>query len=148
MRTRFQSLFAVIVLALPVRALAQEPEAGKVALRGDQVEHAIAPRLKKIKKCYKAALSKSPKVFGVIGVGMNVSAEGKVSDRWITISTLGDPELEKCTLQAFDGLVFPAPGGYGAVARYGMLLSTPDSPPLTVKVMEESYQRSIADQPR
>ena len=145
-----------IVLSWAPCALAQEPSAASaeptplpltVALRPSQVDAAVRPRLGKVKSCYHEAAKSDPKLFGVVGVGMHVSPEGKVGDRWITVSTLGSETLDECILQAFAGLVFPAPGGNGAVVRYGVSLTQKTSPPEPAKVQEESYTRSLRDQP-
>lgn len=114
--------FALAFVAAPV-VRAQDLPPGRVALTPAQVDRAAASRMGRVKHCYKEALDKSPTLFGVLAVGFKVSAEGKVLDRWVAMSTLGDPRLESCALKAFDGLEFPAPGGDGAEARFGMLLS-------------------------
>jgi hypothetical protein len=150
-RTRIQSLFALIAFfslaaTSATIAHAQDVEPGHVALRPAEVDAVAKKRLPKVRSCYSAAVKRAPSTFGVVAVGMNVSPAGKVGDRWITISTAGDPELEKCILQAFEGLEFPAPGSNGAVVRYGMLLTTKDSPVEPAKVQQETFQRSLRDQ--
>lgn len=148
-------VIGIVVLSWASCALAQEPPASAeptpmpftVALRPSQVDAAVRPRLGKIKSCYRDAAKSDPKLFGVVGVGMHVSPEGQVGDRWITVSTLGSEKLDECILQAFAGLTFPAPGGNGAVVRYGVSLTQKSSPPEPAKVQEESYTRSLRDQP-
>lgn len=132
-------------------------EAGRVALTPAQVDAAAARRLSRVKACYKTALDTSPQLFGVLAIGFRVDPAGKVTDRWIAMSTLGNPTLEGCALKAFDGLVFPAPGGYGAEARFGMLLSVdPAKKPKTDKftalpdraaVQEAAWKAAIAGKP-
>ena len=144
LRTASASLLLALALlaAGAGRAQAQDLAPGVLALRAEQVDAAAAKRLGKVRRCYGAALEKSPRLFGVIGIGMAVAADGVVSDRWITIATTGDAELERCVLRAFEGLVLPAPGEPGAVARYGMLLTSDETSAEAAKAQEDAYRKS------
>lgn len=139
---RTASLCLLLAVAGAPMARAQDLAPGALSLRPEHVDAAAAKRMSKVKRCYGAALKRSPRVFGVIGIGMAVAPDGKVSDRWITIATTGDPELEKCVLRAFEGLALPAPGEPGAVARYGMLLTNDQTPPEAAKAQEDAYRKT------
>src|SRR4051812_11773017 len=115
------------------------------------VDAACARRLSRVRSCYREALGKTPGLFGVVAVGMKVAGDGKVGERWIAMSTVGDPVLEGCALKAFEGLIFPAPGGDGVEVRFGMLLSV-DIPKKTdkntelpdrAKLEEEAWRKSL-----
>ena len=133
-------------------ARAQDLPPGRVLLTPAQVDHVAAKRVGRVKSCYKDALSKSPGLFGVLAVGFRVAPDGKVRERWIAMSTLGDPMLEKCALNAFDGLEFPAPGSDGAEARFGMLLSVDVKKktdkntelPDRAKIQEDAWKAAIS----
>lgn len=112
---------AALCAAAP--ALAQDVVPARTRLTAAMVDAASARRLGRVRSCYKAALGRTPGLFGVVAIGMKVAPDGKVGERWIAMSTVGDPALEGCALKAFEGLVFPAPGDNGAEVRFGMLLS-------------------------
>lgn len=128
-------------------ASAQDIAPGRVALRPDEVDKAASKRLGRVKTCYKAALERSDRSYGTIGVGFRVAPDGKVTERWVALSTLADPKLEQCVVAAFDGLVLPAPGGTGAVVRFGVLLKTDESPEAPLATQEAAYKRAIKDLP-
>lgn len=128
-------------------AQAQDVAPGRVTLRADEVDKAASKRLRRVRGCYKEALERSSRSYGTIGVGMRVAPDGQVTDRWVALSTLADPKLETCIVAAFEGLTLPAPGGYGAVVRFGVLLKTEDSPEAPLQTQEEAYKRAIRDLP-
>lgn len=141
---------AALVVLLSLAALAaraQDVAPGRVTLRPDEVDKTASKRLGRVRSCYKQALERSDRSYGTIGIGFRIAPDGKVSDRWVALSTLGDPKLEGCVLDAFDGLAFPAPGAFGAVARFGILLKTDESPEAPLKTQEEAYRRAIRDLP-
>ena len=140
-------LVLVALLGITAVAQAQDLAPGRVTLRPDEVDKAASKRLGRVRGCYKESLERSSRTYGTIGVGMRIAPDGKVTDRWIALSTLADPKLETCIVAAFEGLTFPAPGGYGAVARFGVLLATEDSPEAPLKTQEEAYKRAIRDLP-
>ena len=128
-------------------AHAQDVAPGRVTLRPDEVDKAASKRLGRVRSCYKEALERSSRSYGTIGVGFRIAPDGGVTDRWVALSTLGDPKLETCILGSFDGLTFPAPGAFGAVARFGILLKTDESPEAPLATQEEAYKRAIKDLP-
>lgn len=142
-----RALVLVALLAVASAAFAQDIAPGRVALRGDEVDKAASKRLGRVRSCYKAALDRSDRSYGTIGVGFRVAPDGAVTERWVALSTLGDPKLEGCILAAFEGLKLPAPGGTGAVVRFGLLLKTDDSPAAPLLTQEEAYRRAIRDLP-
>ena len=139
------ALAGLLLIAFAARA--QDVAPGRVTLRPDEVDKVAAKRLGRVRTCYKEALERSDRSYGTIGVGFRVAPDGNVTDRWVALSTLGDPKLETCVLASFDGLKFPAPGAYGAVARFGILLKTDESPEAPLKTQEEAYKRAIRDLP-
>ena len=56
-------------------AFAQDVAPGRVALRPDEVDKAASKRLGRVKSCYKAALERSDRSYGTIGVGFRVGKE-------------------------------------------------------------------------
>ena len=144
MKTR---LFAAALLLLPAFALAQDVAPGRTMLRSEEVDRVASKRLGKVKRCYRDAVKRAPSTYGTIGVGMNIDAKGRVGERWIAVSTVGDPLLEKCVLEAFEGLEFTAPGGYGAVARLGMLFRTETSPAALLDKQQDAWKRALRGEP-
>jgi len=134
-------------LLVSVVASAQDVAPGRVSLRPDEVDKAASKRLGRVRSCYKEALERSDRSYGTIGVGFRVAPDGKVTERWVALSTLADPKLEGCIVGAFEGLTLPAPGGTGAVVRFGVLLKTEDSPEAALLTQEEAYKRAIRDLP-
>lgn len=126
----FFTLFPALALAQPLR------------LRPAEVDTAAAKRLGRVTRCYREAVKRAPSTFGILQVGMRVAPDGAVSERWISMSTVGDPRLEECVIGAFEGLRFPAPG-QPAVVRFGMLLTTENTPEAAKKAAEEAYKRSL-----
>ena len=135
------------VLAAAGAARAQDLAPGRVALRPDEVDKAASRRLRRVRNCYEEALDRSARSYGTIGVGMRVAPDGAVTERFVALSTLGDPKLEACILEAFEGIEFPAPGGFGAVVRFGILLKTDESPQAALLTQEEAYRNAIRDRP-
>jgi hypothetical protein len=143
-----RAAFALVaLLGLTAVAQAQDLAPGRVTLRPDEVDKTASKRLGRVRGCYKESLERSSRTYGTIGVGMRIAPDGKVTDRWVALSTLADPKLETCIVAAFEGLTFPAPGGFGAVVRFGVLLKTEDSPEAPLKTQEEAYKRAIRDLP-
>ena len=136
-------LLLAVLLLLPTNTLAQDVAPGRTVLRSEEIDTVASKRLGKVKRCYRAAVKRAPSTYGTIGVGMNISAKGVVAERWIAVSTVGDPLLEKCVLEAFEGLTFTAPGGYGAVARFGMLFRTEGSPAAMLDKQQEAWKRAL-----
>ena len=126
-------------LAFAVEASAQEP----APLKPIQVDAAAAGRLGRVKRCYRAALKKTPGLFGMIAVGMRVAPDGKVGERSVALSTLGDPGLEGCVVEAFEGLTVPPPGEPGAFVRYGILLTTKETPPDPARTQEQAWKSAL-----
>lgn len=133
-------------------AFAQDVAPGRLRLSSAQVDAVAARRLGRVRGCYKDSLAHDPNGYGVLAVGMKVGPDGVVHDRWIAMSTMGDPDLERCALKAFEGLVFPAPGDNGVEVRFGMLLSTDVKKktdkntelPDRAKLAEDAWKKSIA----
>ncbi len=135
------SILATTAVSLSSAASAQDLLPGRVRLRAEEVDAAAGRRLGRVKSCYGEALARAPRLFGVVSVGMAVDKDGGVSDRWIQLSTVGDPTLEECILKSFEKIVFPPPGEPGAVVRYGLLLSTDETPATAVAAQEEAFRR-------
>lgn len=144
---RAASFLAPLLLAVGALcarpASAQDIAPGRTSLRPEEVDRVATRRLGKVKRCYREAVKRAPSTWGTIGVGMNIAPDGAVGERWIAISTVADPTLERCVLEAFAGLRFPAPGGYGAIARVGMQLRTETSPAAALATQEEAYKRAL-----
>lgn len=140
-------LAMVVLMLISTGAWAQDVAPGRVALRAEQVDATASKRLGRVQRCYEKALETAPRSYGTIGVGFRISPDGAVTERFVALSTLGDPALETCILESFDGVRFPAPGAFGAVARFGVLLKTRDSPAAALATQEAAYRRAIRDLP-
>lgn len=92
-------------------------------------QRAATKRLRRVRRCYRQTLQVRPLAFGALRVSFDVRPDGTVAERWIALSTAGDPDLETCVLEAFDGLQFPTfDGEKNRVVGLAMLLVTEDIP--------------------
>jgi TonB family protein len=67
------------------------------------------------KYCYEPELAKNPKLSGRIEVQFTISAEGKVIAVVLVSSTMNNPKVERCLVNAIRRWRFPKPSGGGIV---------------------------------
>ena len=68
-----------------------------------------------MKYCYEQELTKKPELGGRIMVQFTIAASGQVIASVLQNSTMGNPRVENCTVQAVRRWEFPKPLGGGIV---------------------------------
>ncbi len=111
----------------PVETLAVEGIHGTIS-RSD-VETVFTDRMGELHTCYAAAVEVFEDVEGMIEFFFTVSPSGEVSEGYISGSTLGSLEAEKCMLGKLLRFRFPKPEGGAADVRYDLYLEAPYEAP-------------------
>jgi TonB family protein len=79
------------------------------------VSHVKHSSLNLVKLCYERGLAKHPELGGRVAVRFTISAEGKVIAAAVASSTMKNPEVESCIVNAVLRWEFPPPSGGGEV---------------------------------
>ena len=91
------------------------------SLDPDGVLRAIQSRTAMVRRCYKAALAKTPQLAGAINVQLDVLKDGSIG---AAIVKGLDADLDTCIEGAFDTLRLPAPSdGHDAEAKFRITLA-------------------------
>ena len=78
-----------------------------------------------MKRCYEAALKQQPTLSGRVMVQFVIGMRGQVSSSEVKSSTLGNPTVENCLLQAIRRWEFPPPKqGADVVIVYPFVFNT------------------------
>jgi TonB family protein len=79
----------------------------------------VATQRSRFRWCYETRLASNPNLAGKISVRFTISGKGRVSDAVVASSSVGDPLVERCVVDAFKRLVFPPPSqGEDVVVTY------------------------------
>lgn len=111
-----------------MRELPTEPTAVDLApgLRPKEIQAAIRGSYKKLRSCYDRHLESVPDAQGKIVMQFKIDGEGRVKDALpAESSTISDPTLDRCFVDAFSSIVFPSTDDEYTV-RYAVALS-PDA---------------------
>ena len=96
-----------------------EPPSDKPWVRGsDQPERyyqVIGSHLAQVRSCYEKGLSADANLRGRVSVQFVVGVNGRVAKIGLQESTLGNPPVETCLMQAIQAWQFPVPEGGGIV---------------------------------
>jgi TonB family protein len=91
----------------------------EVSVRGsldkEIIRRTIRRHINEVKFCYEQELVRKPSLGGRIMVQFMISATGQVISSVLQSSTMGNPRVESCTLQAVKRWPFPQPNGGGLV---------------------------------
>jgi TonB family protein len=79
------------------------------------IRRAIRPHIDEVKACYEPELAKQPGLSGRIMVQFSISSAGSVIASRLQDSTMNNPTVESCTVQAVRRWRFPKPAGGGIV---------------------------------
>jgi metallo-beta-lactamase class B len=88
---------------------------GQVISDKEIIRRVIRRHINEVKQCYEAELGKKDTLSGRIMVKFTVAASGEVVASSLQDSTMDNPRVESCTVQALRGWRFPKPRGGGAV---------------------------------
>jgi len=75
----------------------------------------IRRELEKINYCYSEELDKNPELKGKIVIKFTIGKDGYVTRSAVRSTTMNNPAVEQCMLDAFETFVFPKPKGGGIV---------------------------------
>ncbi len=102
-------------------AKAEEP-AGR--MDPAEIQKVVRANFKSLRACYEAGLQKNPNLEGRIGVRFVIGKDGRVSDTGENEpSTIPDPAVVKCVVDAFGLLQFPAPENVIVKVVYPIMFS-------------------------
>lgn len=88
-----------------------------------------------ISACYQQALGRDPKVYGELVLWIELTADGAVRALKPEFSTLPDPALSACVLDAVRALKFPTPSRDGLTLRYPYVFTGPSTPPEVTRAL-------------
>jgi hypothetical protein len=101
------------------RVGAPEVIPGQSTVRGsldkEIIRRIIRMHSNEVKYCYEQELTRKPALAGRISVQFVIAATGQVSSSVLQSSTMNNPRVESCVVQAFRRWEFPKPSGGGIV---------------------------------
>jgi TonB family protein len=101
------------------RAKAPEVMPGQAAVRGsldkEIIRRIIRRHINEVKYCYEQELTKKADLGGRVAVQFTISGTGSVMSSVLQQSTMGNPKVENCVVQAVRRWEFPKPQGGGIV---------------------------------
>ena len=99
------------------RARAPEVIPGQSTVRGsldkEIIRRVIRMHANEVKYCYDQELARHPALSGRISVEFVIAANGEVTSSKLQSSTMRDPRVESCVVQAFQRWEFPRSSGGG-----------------------------------
>jgi Zn-dependent protease with chaperone function len=110
--------------ARPVPASELPPKAqvrgslDKSLIRGVIVEH-----INEVKACYEAALVKQPRLAGRVITAFTIGTSGQVESAVLHTSTMDNPRVENCIVNAVRSWQFPRPEGGIVMVQYPFVLT-------------------------
>ena len=115
-------LFAICVVLV---GLAGPSLGARAQLNVTSAHLSARKRLRRVKRCYRRSLRVHEDKYGAIRLSFRVSGSGRVTDRWISLSTVSDVDLDSCVLGAFKNIKFAAPDdGNERVVSVAILMTT------------------------
>jgi len=111
---------ALGLLLLAGRASAATPDGGApTGVRGsldkEIIRRIIRRHINEVKDCYEQELASNPTLAGKVMVNFTIAGSGDVIASSLHSSTMNDPRVENCTVQAVRRWQFPKPLGGGSV---------------------------------
>lgn len=96
----------------------------KGALDKDIVRRIVRSHITEVRACYTAGLARDPTLMGRIAIEFTIGATGDVTAVEVGDSTLRDPEVADCIVEAVGSFKFPKPeGGAVVVVTYPFVLA-------------------------
>ena len=100
-------------------AVVGEALPGAASVRGsldkEIIRRVIRRHIAEPKECYERQLARNPELSGRMVVKFTIAATGDVESSTLQDSTLGDPRVESCVVEAVRAWKFPEPEGGGIV---------------------------------
>jgi outer membrane biosynthesis protein TonB len=78
-----------------------------LGLSPEQVRAVVMASQGAFQSCYEIALARDPDAKGGITIGFQIWTDGRVARADVTSSSLGNPHVERCMVEAFKKLRFP-----------------------------------------
>lgn len=101
------------------RAKAPDVTPGNATVRGsldkEIIRRIIRRHINEVKYCYEQELTRKPELGGRVQVQFTIGANGSVLASVLSASTMGNPRVENCVVQAVRRWEFPKPLGGGIV---------------------------------
>ena len=82
-----------------------------VGSSGQELEGALAQRVRQSHRCYDNALAQDPTLTGKITVAVRVGSNGQACSASIASNDMGSSQVASCVTGYFRGVNFPAPKG-------------------------------------
>ncbi len=113
------------------RGRAPRIRSGAAMVRGslskEVIRRIVHRHINEVKFCYERQLAKRPDLAGRVSVKFIISGTGAVQMAAVANSTVGDPMVENCIVQAVRRWTFPQPEGGGIViVTYPFMLTAPE----------------------
>jgi outer membrane biosynthesis protein TonB len=91
----------------------------KGSLDRDVIRRVVLAHLHEVRNCYNVGLAKDPQLQGRVALDFVIGGDGKIASSVAFESTLKDPMVAECIVEASKGWVFPEPeGGGNVIVRY------------------------------
>ena len=87
----------------------------KGSLDKEIIRRIIRRHINEVKYCYEQELTRKPELGGRVAVQFTIAATGQVIASVLQNSTMGNPRVENCVVQAVRRWEFPKPLGGGIV---------------------------------
>jgi TonB family protein len=101
------------------RTIAPQLVPGAPTVRGsldrDVVRRVVRLHLNEIRFCYQKELAARPELSGRVVLNFTIAGDGRVAAALVQSSSLGNPRVELCLVQAIRRWAFPQPAGGGLV---------------------------------
>ena len=92
-----------------------EPPAVRGSLDREIIRRVVRRHINEIRYCYEQELARAPMLAGRAAVQFTINASGAVVASVLASSTLANPRVEACAVQAVRRWAFPQPAGGGIV---------------------------------
>jgi TonB family protein len=95
-----------------------------------EIQRVVRASFGPMRDCYEQGLARNPGLSGRVAVSFVIDRDGVVSGAMLhRFSTMPDPEVASCVVQAFRALVFPKPVGGQVTVVYPIQFSPQSSAP-------------------
>ena len=113
------------------RAHAPEIMVGDATVRGsldkEIIRRIIHRHINEVRFCYEESLRQQPRLAGRVGVQFTIAGNGQVLTSVLQSSTVGNANVENCTVAAVRRWQFPQPAGGGlVVVSYPFVFTQPE----------------------
>lgn len=93
------------------------------SLDREAIRRVIRAHIGEIETCYNAGLERDKTLAGKVTLELQIGSDGRVSDAFISHSTLADIEVDKCIAEAATSWAFPRPQGGNVSVSYPFVLT-------------------------